>query len=366
MSNSHNPSPDHTFMRRALEIALAGMGNVAPNPMVGAVIARENRILSEGFHANYGESHAERIAIENAKKKGIDLKGSTLYVTLEPCAHKGKTPPCTEAIIEAGISRVCVATTDPNPQVAGKGIEILKNAGIAVELGLLEEEAKHINRRFFTFHTKKRPYIILKWAQTLDGFIDSNRQENEPPEWITNNECRRLVHKWRTQEMAILVGTNTAAKDNPQLNVRFWHGRNPLRVVLDRTLRVPPESNIFDGSSPTLIVAGKNQGATTRADAVKSIPNLELLLVDFMKGGERMLLQELYSKNITSLIVEGGTLLLNNFLKRDLWDEARIFFGNRLFKRGVQAPQIPDAPHKNLPIGDTLLHLYTNPTPRGL
>lgn len=366
MSTNVSPSPDTLFMQRALSIAQAGMAHVAPNPMVGAVITRGDTILAEGYHARYGGPHAERIAIDQARREGVDLRDTTLYVTLEPCAHQGKTPPCCQAILEAGIGRVVIATADPNPLVAGKGIEALRQAGVSVEVGLLEAEAKHLNRRFLTYHTRKRPYIILKWAQTLDGFVDSRRQPDEAPRWITNEECRHLVHKWRAQEMAILVGTNTAVRDNPRLNVRHWHGRNPLRVVLDRTLRIPPSSNLFNGESPTLVFAGNNHGAATRAAQLHDIPGLELLLVDFMKGIELTLLRELHARGVTSLIVEGGTQLLCNFIKRELWDEARIFVGNEFFREGVAAPQLPCGERQMSLIGDCQLHRITNPSPRAL
>lgn len=361
------PESQHeALMARAIQIATNGQALVAPNPMVGAVLARDGQILAEGYHAHFGGPHAERAAIECAQRRNIDLHGATLYVSLEPCNHDGKQPPCTQAIIEAGISSVYIASNDPNPLVNGQGIQALRDAGIEVQTGILQQQADYLNRRFFTYHTKKRPYIILKWAQSLDGFIDARREDHDQPVWLSNNASRLLVHKWRSQEMAILVGTNTAVRDNPQLNVRHWHGQYPLRVILDRTLRVPPEYHIFDGSTPTLIIAGNNQGASTRADSVKHIPNLELLLVDFMKGIERIVLDELRKRNITSLIIEGGALVLSNFLKRGYWDEARIFTGDQFLGQGVQAPALPQGPTQTEAIGTCLLHTITNPAPRAL
>lgn len=349
---------DAQYMRRALELAQQGMGAVAPNPMVGAVLVREGQLLAEGYHARYGTAHAERAAIEQARRMGIDLEGATLYVNLEPCNHQGKTPPCTEAIAQTGISRVVVATLDPNPQVAGQGVEALRAMGKTVEVGLMAHEAQELNRRFFTHHTQRRPYIVLKWAQSADGFIDSDRSADEPPVWITNNAARVLVHRWRAEEMAILVGTSTVVRDNPQLTVRHWCGNNPLRVVLDRTLRIPAESHVFDGSTPTLVFAGKNLRSSQRSDTLSQIPNLDLELVDFMKGITGVLLDALYTRGVTSLMIEGGTLLISNFMAHGLWDEARVFVGNSFIRRGVAAPCIPEEPCEAQQVGDVRLYHF--------
>lgn len=356
---------DEVFMGRAIEIARNGMGFVAPNPMVGAVIVRNNQIIAEGYHAQYGGPHAEIMAFQHAEAMQVDLNEATLYVTLEPCTHVGNTAPCCEAIMKRPIRRVVIATLDPNPLVHGKSIELLQNAGKEVEVGVLEEQSKVLNRRFFTFHKKKRPYIILKWAQTLDGYIDSNRSAGEPHHWITNEKSRILVHKWRSEEMSILVGTNTALRDNPQLNVRLWSGKNPLRVVMDRTLRLPHTLHLFDGSTPTLIIAGNNLSASTRAQNFANLPNTELVFVDYMKGIEGVLLAELQKRNITSLIVEGGALILNNFLKLGLWDEARVFVGNQFYRSGLAAPALPEGLHYTYSIDQCQLHTFRNPRPRG-
>ncbi len=355
---------DQIFMGRAIEIARNGLGHVAPNPMVGAVLVSGNKIVAEGYHAQYGGPHAEIMAFSQADALGAHLDGATLYVTLEPCTHTGKTPPCCEAIAARPIRRVVIATLDPNPQVHGKSLELLQAAGKEVTVGVLEEQAQELDRRFFTFHQKKRPYIILKWAQTLDGFIDSTRSPEEPPRWITNRKSQMLVHKWRSEEMAILVGTNTALRDNPQLTVRYWNGRNPLRVVLDRKLRLPRALHLFDGSTPTLVIAGNNLQAATREAEFHDIPNTELLQVDFMKGLDGILLSELRKRNVTSLIVEGGTTLLNNFLKNGWWDEARVFVGNQFYRDGVKAPELPEGFHYSYRIDECQLHTFRNPNPR--
>ena len=363
--SSEQRALDEVFMGRAIEIARNGMGFVAPNPMVGAVLARGNEIIAEGYHAQYGGAHAVVMAFQQAEAKHADLTDTTLYVTLEPCTHVGKTPPCCEAIAQRPVRRVVIATLDPNPVVHGKSIEYLQNAGKEVEVGVLEEQSRELNRRFFTFHNKRRPYIILKWAQTLDGFIDSNRAACEPYRWITNQKSRILVHKWRSEEMSILVGTNTALRDNPELTVRYWSGKNPLRVVMDRTLRLPHTLHLFDGSTPTLIIAGNNLSASTRGETFSNIPNTELVFVDYMKGIEGVLLAELQKRNITSLIVEGGALILNNFLKLGLWDEARVFVGNQFYRAGLLAPALPEGLHYTYSIDQCQLHTFRNPRPRG-
>jgi len=286
--SSEQRALDEVFMGRAIEIARNGMGFVAPNPMVGAVIVRGNEIIAEGYHAQYGGSHAEVMAFQQAEAKHADLTDTTLYVTLEPCTHVGKTPPCCEAIAQRPVRRVVIATLDPNPVVHGKSIEYLQNAGKEVEVGVLEEQSRELNRRFFTFHNKRRPYIILKRAQTLDGFIDSNRAASEPYRWITNQKSRMLVHKWRSEEMSILVGTNTALRDNPELTVRYWSGKNPLRVVMDRTLRLPHTLHLFDGSTPTLIIAGNNLSASTRGGTFSHIPNTGII---FTKNKDKAIIK---------------------------------------------------------------------------
>jgi diaminohydroxyphosphoribosylaminopyrimidine deaminase / 5-amino-6-(5-phosphoribosylamino)uracil reductase len=236
------------FMQRALDLAALGRGTVSPNPMVGCVIVHQNKIIGEGYHQQYGGAHAEPNAINSVRDKDL-LSQSTLYVTLEPCAHWGKTPPCANLLIEMKVRKVVIATKDANPEVGGKGIYLLKEAGIEVITGVLEDQARELNKRFFTSMEKQRPYVILKWAQTRDGFI---ARENFDSKWISNSYSRQLVHKWRSEEDAIMVGTQTARYDNPMLNVRDWTGRNPLRIVLDRHMSLKSELHLFDGSQPTL------------------------------------------------------------------------------------------------------------------
>lgn len=347
-------------MSRCLELALNGRGNVSPNPMVGAVIVHNGLIIGEGYHAQCGESHAEINAINSVNDRAL-LKDSTLYVTLEPCSHYEKTPPCTDRILEEQIPRVVVGTMDPNPKVLGRGIEVLRQHGVEVTVGVLETRARNLNRAFHTFHTKQRPYIILKWAQTLDGFIDIKRSATEPPVWITNELARSLVHKWRSEEPAIMVGTNTIENDNPQLSVRSWNGKNPIRVVIDRRLRLSKEANVFDGTQPTILFIGNNNNALQRKHEFVSIPNIEIITLDFAKSIEDQILNELTAKNIISVIIEGGARLINSFVKRGLWDEARIFIGNKFFGDGVKAPTLTGELLTFDEIGNSQLFVYQNP-----
>lgn len=355
------PEVHARYMARCLELALGGQGNVAPNPMVGAVIVHNGQIIGEGFHAVYGQAHAEVNAINSVTDKNL-LKESTLYVSLEPCSHFGKTPPCTDRIVEYEIPRVVIATTDPNPKVAGRGIEILRQSGKEVITGVMEREAKEINRRFITFHVQKRPYVILKWAQTMDGFIDKNRKPSDPigSNWITNELARSLVHRWRSEEQAVLVGTNTVEKDNPQLNVRNWSGKSPIRVVIDRKLRLSRSSKVFDGSQPTILFTGNNSSAIARKAEFTNIENLEIITIDFVKGVESQILKELADREIISVMVEGGALLLNSFIQKNLWDEARVFIGNKFFGEGVKAPTFKGSMVSFDETGDSKLFVYRN------
>jgi diaminohydroxyphosphoribosylaminopyrimidine deaminase/5-amino-6-(5-phosphoribosylamino)uracil reductase len=345
-------SAEEIFMRRSLELARLGMGDVAPNPMVGCVIVHEGRIIGEGYHEKYGQAHAEVNAIRSVKNPEL-LRESTLYVTLEPCAHFGKTPPCSDLIIEKQIPHVVVGTIDPFARVAGKGIEKMQKAGIRVEVGMLGEECREINRRFFTFHEKHRPYIILKWAQTLDGFIDIDRTRETygEPTWITNELARRLVHKQRSEEAAILIGTNTAQKDNPSLTVREWTGNQPIRLVIDRELRLPANLHLFDGQAPTWVFTDGQK---------PSGENLEFITIDF--GGDILgqMLEILYRRDIQSVIVEGGNELLSSFISRGLWDEAHVYSGNQFFGSGVEAPKISGEVIGTEKLHDCRLHVLRN------
>ncbi len=352
---------DEIFMARCLELARCGEGSVSPNPMVGAVVVHDGKIIGEGYHIKHGQAHAEVNAIAAVKDKSL-LPESTIYVNLEPCSHFGKTPPCADLIKDMRIPRVVVASTDPNPLVAGRGVDALRKAGRDVTVGVLEQEALELNRRFYTFHIQKRPYVILKWAQTLDGYIDAIRKEGDPiaPIWITNELSRRLVHKWRSDEQAIMVGTNTVEKDNPKLNVRDWSGSSPLRVVLDRKLRLPASSSVYDGSVPTLVFMGNNASASQRKPELQSIPELELLTIDFAKSIEQQVLTELYQRGVLSVIVEGGAALINNFVRKNLWDESRVFVGNTFFGDGVKAPNLTGELYSYDEIGDSKLFTYRN------
>ena len=318
------------FMQRCLELALLGMGDVAPNPMVGCVIVYEGKIIGEGYHEKYGQAHAEVNAVRSVKNPEL-LSKSTLYVSLEPCAHFGKTPPCSDLIIESCIPRVVIGTVDPFAKVSGKGIEKMRAAGIEVEVGLLENECRELNRRFFTFHEKKRPYILLKWAQTLDGFIDTDRSETQHPTWITNTLSKRLVHRQRSEESAILIGTNTAQYDNPALTVREWMGNQPVRMVIDRTRRLNSNLTIFDQKSPTWVFTDVE---------CEDTENVKFITLDFKQDILPQMLAELYKRDILSVVVEGGSILLDSFLSHELWDEAFVYTGNQFFGKGVAAPHI--------------------------
>jgi len=343
------------FMQRCLELSEKGLGYVAPNPLVGCVIVHENKIIGEGYHQFFGGPHAEVKAINSVKDKSL-LKNSTLYVTLEPCSHFGKTPPCAELIVSMGIPRVMISCIDPFPQVSGKGIEILKTAGVKVETGILNEEYQWINRRFFTFLKKHRPYIILKWAETKDGFIDTDRIKDTPKiTWITNEACRTLVHKWRTEEQAILIGTKTALNDNPQLTARSWIGKNPLRIVLDKNLTLPKNLTVFNNESKTLVV--------TEAENHSSSENLTFFTTKFDEKLLQNILNELFNQDIQSLIVEGGAYTLNSFIHAGLWDEARVFTGNIEFGKGLPAPVIDGTILTKQDIGNSKWKIIKNKKP---
>lgn len=331
------------FMRRAIELAEWGRGYVSPNPMVGCVIVHDDRIIGEGWHREYGGPHAEVHAVNSVENQAL-LSDSTVYVTLEPCAHWGKTPPCANLLVEKKVKKVVIAATDSNPLVGGKGIDILKNAGIEVESGVLEKEARWQNRRFFTQIEKQRPYTILKWAQTQDGFV---ARENFDSKWISNSQSRQLVHKWRAEEDAILVGKNTAAYDNPRLDVRDWVGKNPIRVVLDSRLLLPNGLNLFDHSIPTLVFN------TLKSETEE---NLELIQVPDITP--ETVLKELHSRKIQSLIVEGGSQVIHQFIQSGLWDEARIFTAPTQFRRGISAPELNQNPSETLSIGTDRLDIY--------
>jgi diaminohydroxyphosphoribosylaminopyrimidine deaminase / 5-amino-6-(5-phosphoribosylamino)uracil reductase len=315
------------------------------------VIVHENKIIGEGWHQQYGGPHAEVNAINAVADKSL-LPASRIYVTLEPCSHYGKTPPCADLLIQHGVKDVVICNTDPNPLVKGAGIRKLLDTGCQVHVGLLEPEGLDLNRFFFTFHTQKRPYILLKWAETADGFIgktDGTRL------WISNKLSQKLVHKWRTEIQAIMVGTHTALVDNPRLNIRAWTGKNPTRVVLDKRLQLPGNLNLFDKSQPTLVYNFQKQ---------ETLPNLEWVKLDENQELIPALLQDLYARNIQSMRIEGGAVLLNSFIRAGLWDEACVFKSDiKLVEEGVAAPTLPLACLKHVShiATDKLLIFIRNP-----
>lgn len=320
------------YMQQAIELAKKGLGNVAPNPMVGCVIVKDETIVATGFHQKYGEAHAEVNAI-NALPNDINPTDCTLYVTLEPCCHFGKTPPCTDLIIKKGFKKVIVCNLDPNPLVAGKGIKMLKDAGVEVLTGVLEQEGRELNKRFFTFFEKKRPYYILKWAQTADGFISRlplplNRDENK----ISGTEAQRIVHQMRAEEMGIMVGKNTVLADNPNLTIRLVEGNNPIRMFIDKDLEVPESFNIYNPSAKTIVFNRiKNE--------IKN--NIEFVKLDFDLNVLSQISDKLYELNIQSVLVEGGMRLLNDFIQQNILDEIFVFENPKLkFGNGIKAPQI--------------------------
>ncbi len=311
------------FMQRAIALAGLGLGDVSPNPLVGCVIVYEGKIIAEGWHKKYGGPHAEVNAVNALKDKSL-LRQSTVYINLEPCVHQGKTPPCADMLLDLGVRKVVIANTDPYPLVAGKGIKKLREAGVEVIEDVLQEAGNILNRRFFTSIEKQRPYIILKWAQTADGFIAT---EDYNSKWISNEQSRQLVHRWRAEEDAVMVGGNTAKHDNPQLNVRHWVGRNPLRIVVDRQLSLDSTLKLFDKSQRTICYNLQKSHVDENLEFVK------LAEANFINS----LLADLYKKNIQSVIVEGGAALLNQFIQNHLWDEARVFISNKKFEKGIKA-----------------------------
>lgn len=297
--------------------------------MVGSVIVYEDTIIGEGWHKKAGEPHAEVNAINSVKDKSL-LKKATIYVSLEPCSHFGKTPPCSDLIIKNKIPQVVIGTIDPNIKVAGNGIKKMMEAGIKITVGILEKECYELNKRFFTFHLKKRPFIILKWAESQDGFISPKEKSEQKPVWITNLYSRQLVHKWRSEEQAILVGTQTVIDDNPKLDVRDWSGNNPARIILDQNSRIAKNSCVFDNQTKTIVL--------TKTKNTLEKENLIFEVIDFEKNIANQVVDILHKHQIQSVIVEGGLQTLQTFIDANLWDEARVFKGNIFLKEGTKAP----------------------------
>lgn len=318
---------DELYMARCIQIATNGLGNTYPNPFVGSVIVHQNQIIGEGFTSAYGGSHAEVNAINSVKNQNL-LEDSTLFVSLEPCAHFGKTPPCCDLIIQKKIPRVVVGTLDPFAKVNGEGIKRMQANGIDVKVGILEKDCLELNRRFFTFHQKKRPYIILKWAETADAYFAPKSAEQK---WITNVYSKQLVHWWRTQEQAILVGKNTALIDNPQLNARLINKHSPIRLLIDQHLQIPNDFHLYDQSVKSIIF-----------NSIKDEIDDEIYFkqIDFNQNILPQVLKILYQENIQSVIVEGGVKTLNAFIEQNIWDEARILSSNEFWNDGIKSPEL--------------------------
>jgi diaminohydroxyphosphoribosylaminopyrimidine deaminase/5-amino-6-(5-phosphoribosylamino)uracil reductase len=340
------------FMRRCLELASKAEGLTYPNPMVGSVVVHDGKIIGEGYHLKAGGPHAEVKAINSVSDKS-KLKSSTLYVNLEPCSHYGKTPPCADFILSNSIPRVVIGTVDTSEKVSGKGLTRLKNAGCEVITGIIEEECRKLNRRFFTFHEKKRPYITLKWAQSADGYLDVLRSEDNSvgPNWITGKPEKVLVHKWRASEQAILIGAGTVRADNPKLNVREWKGNNPVRIILSSS-GILLNKLAINETNGTVIVFTNNMEAQI-PDAVKVRLNNGI-------PASLQIAEYLYTSGIQSLFIEGGAKVLNHFVSSGLWDEARIFTGERFFREGVNAPQKRGKLHSRTTFSGSFMEICQN------
>ncbi|WP_025144768.1 bifunctional diaminohydroxyphosphoribosylaminopyrimidine deaminase/5-amino-6-(5-phosphoribosylamino)uracil reductase RibD [Pedobacter jeongneungensis] len=345
---------DEFFIKRCLELAALGMGNVSPNPMVGCVIVLNDKIIGEGYHQQYGKAHAEPNAIKAVFDQYGDeaenlLKQATAYVSLEPCAHFGKTPPCADLFVKHQIKKVVIGNRDPFSSVDGKGIEKLKNAGIKVISGILDEECRYLNRRFFTRIQQQRPYIILKWAETANGYFATKDGHQK---WISGALAKRLAHQWRTEEDAILIGKQTAIMDNPQLTSREWPGKNPIRLVIDKHLQVPQSNHIFNNEAKTIIF---NEVKTDVADHIHYIQMEDMHFYLAQK-----IAFQLYLMDIQSVIIEGGANILNQFLSANLWDEARIFTSSNSWTDGVPSPTINGNLKEHIQVENDKLSIYIN------
>jgi diaminohydroxyphosphoribosylaminopyrimidine deaminase/5-amino-6-(5-phosphoribosylamino)uracil reductase len=345
---------DELYMKRCLELAEMGNGQVSPNPLVGCVIVSGGRIIGEGYHQKYGQAHAEVNAVNTVLAQFGDeaaalLQAATVYVSLEPCAHFGKTPPCAELLIRHRVKKVVVGNRDPFPDVDGKGIGKLLNAGIEVVSGVLEAECSFVNRRFFTRIGKNRPYIILKWARTANGYF---APKNSVQQWISGPLAKKLVHKWRTEEDAVLVGKQTVIADNPQLSAREWPGRNPVRIMIDKNLEVDPASFIYNDQAKTIILNEK------QTDVVGNIHFIQM--EDMQYYLPQKIAYQLYLMDIQSIIIEGGANILNQFIAAGLWDEARVFNSAQSWDTGILSPQINGKINSVTAIGDDQITIYEN------
>lgn len=342
-------------MKRCIQLAKNGLGSTYPNPMVGCVIVHDNQIIGEGWHYKAGSPHAEVNAISSIENKEL-LKDSTLYVSLEPCSHFGKTPPCSDLIIESGIKNVVVGSLDPNPKVAGEGIRKLKTANCSVTSGILKAECAELNKRFFTFYKNKRPYILLKWARSTDGFIAPNQEkrgEIKEPVWISNPYSRQLAHKMRAEEQSILVGTQTVLDDNPSLTTRDWQGSNAIRILIDRNLKIPKDSLVLDGKTKTVVITEKKAS------------NLGQTIFETLHFSEELpqqICDILYKHEIQSVLIEGGSKTLQSFIDANLWDEAFVFTGEGEFEDGIKAPILNNEAFSKSYVKKDVLHHYKNRT----
>lgn len=343
-------STNEKYMQRCLYLANIGLRAAMPNPSVGAVLVFENTIIGEGFTSSYGGAHAEVNCIQSVKKTdALKISKSTLYVSLEPCSHFGKTPPCSDLIIDNKISKVVIGSQDPNLLVGGKGIKKLRQSGVNVVENILKESCEFFNRRFYTFHQKKRPYIVLKWAQTEQGIF---APKDGSQQWITNEYAKTLAHQWRSEEMAVMVGTKTAIADNPTLNLRNVEGINPTRILIDEFLEVSADSNLYNGNQPTFIF--------TKKKPTQTFENVTFFEIDFSKNTLKQILQILYENNIQSVLIEGGAFTINQFIDQNIWDEARILVGENIIEDGILAPKIEGAILEEGAINDNSYKILRN------
>ena len=317
------------FIDKCIILARKGALDVSPNPMVGCVIVNDGEIIGEGYHKKYGKNHAEVNAIHSVNDKSL-LKNSILYVNLEPCCHHGKTPPCTDLILKYNIPKVVIGCIDTFSKVSGQGMKKLKDNSVEVIYGVLEKECTELNKRFFCYHTKKRPYIILKWAKSKDNFIAPINQEK--PFWMTSEKSKKLVHSWRAEEDAILVGRKTVVADNPSLTVRMCEGKNPIRIIIDKELSLDKKSNVFDDQAETIVFNNIKSAIIDKTTYLKA---------DFNNLNEGIL-NQLYNRDILSLIIEGGTITINSFIEKNLYDEIRVFTADKLLEKGINSPELPD------------------------
>jgi diaminohydroxyphosphoribosylaminopyrimidine deaminase/5-amino-6-(5-phosphoribosylamino)uracil reductase len=357
-------------MSRCIELAKNGLGTTYPNPLVGSVLVYNNLIIGEGWHYKAGKAHAEVHAITNSKTNTNALKilqttaitshqqllkKATLYVSLEPCSHSGKTPPCADLIITIGIKNVIIGCVDPNPKVAGKGILRLQNAGCKVTQGVLEEQCKALNKRFFTFQNKKRPYVFLKWAQTTDGYIAPITKDKKEPLWISNIYSRQQVHKLRAQEQGIVIGTTTALADNPSLTTRQWAGTSPTRLVIDKNLKIPKIAAIFNDKAPTIVITQVRQETTQNTPIIYEY-------ITFEKNLALQICAIAHKHNLQSIIIEGGAKTLQTFIDENIWDQAIVYTGKMSLENGIKAPIFNTELHTQKSIKDTSLCIYKNTT----